>query len=55
MKEQKPTAKKDKVDSARRAKITLVPLGSVTKLTGGLFASGEAEYHAYYAKPTKEA
>jgi len=53
MKEKKAKAPKAKIDFAQRAKITLVPLGSVTKLTGGFFSSGEMESHAYYPKSTK--
>ena len=36
-----------------QVKIALVPLGSVAKLTGGFFSSGEAEYRNYYPKSDK--
>ncbi len=44
---------KDNQTKTAPSKINLVKIGSVTKLTGGLFNGGEAEYRAYYPKSSK--
>ena len=43
----------NKTTKESNKKTKLVKLGSVSKLTGGLFRGGEAEYRSYYPKRTK--